>query len=185
MLVLCSSSRNMRCQTCARQGVIGGGGGVKTQLYSKKVMWFRANLIFWFKLPVWKWILTALSLKFASLTIVGLFSVFFQLYLCLYESHWPCHLDSPLLCCLCPHPFLSSHLSSSLLSLCPPSLLSFILSSFSSTPALSNSFYPHSEFYLCPHVSIHPSLLLCPCQTFSNPSTLPCSSMVHLLCPCP
>lgn len=34
-------------------------------------------------------------------------------------------------------------------------------------------------------MSIHPSLLLCPCQILSNPSTLACSSMVHLLHPCP
>lgn len=132
-----------------------------------------SNLIFLsFELPVWTWILTALRLAFISPTTVysqhsfsctHLFSDWFR-----EEPHWPCNRHSPRLCCLCPHHLLSSHLSSSLPSLCPTSLLSFISFSFSSTAALSGSFFPHSEFHLCPHMSIHPSLLLCPCQTLSN-----------------
>lgn len=53
-----------------------------------------------------------------------------------------------------------------LLFLCPSYSLFYI------TLALSNSFYPHSKFYLCLHMSIHPSLLLCPCQTLPPFSAL-------------
>lgn len=62
----------------------------------------------------------------------------------------------------------------SLLCLCSPLLLSFppFFFSFPSVPALFNSFFPHSKFYLSPHMSIHPFLLLCPCQTLSNPFLL-------------
>lgn len=53
---------------------------------------------------------------------------------------------------------------------------------FSSIPALLHSFRPHSKFYLCLHVSIHPFLLLCPCQTLP---ALPRSWTVQLLHRCP
>lgn len=165
-----------------------GGVRKKIQLHNKlnwisndQQMWFKSNLIFWFELPVWTWILTALRLKFPSNHRRG--------YSLLYElSFWitltlQFPFPSSLLSLSSPSPFYSPLLQPTLSVSFFCSVLHILL--FSSTPALSNSFYPHSKFYLCPLMSIHPSLLFCPCQTLSSPSTFSCSSMVHLLHPCP
>lgn len=67
MLVLCSSSHNMPCQTCAGHGLM----GKKIQLHNRRIEFNIVNklidlgliLIFWFELPVWIWTLPSLGFK--------------------------------------------------------------------------------------------------------------------------
>lgn len=127
--VPCSPSHNVQCQTSARQGVMGQAEK------ENSVAYFEQNFNQYDSCLIWFSDLSCLSEHESSLlsdsssllTTVGVF-------LCctnfLFGSHWPYSFHSPFLCCLCPHHLLSSHLSSSLLSLCPSSLLSFISSFF-------------------------------------------------------
>lgn len=100
----------------------------------------------------------------------------------LSESHWPCNLHLPLLCCLCPHHLLSRHLSSSLL--CESSFSCVLRNPFHLRPpmpsATLSTLIPNSTCVLaCLFVPLSSSALVKPFQT------LPFSSMVHLLHPCP
>lgn len=147
-------------------------------------MWFRSNQIFWFKLPEYE----SSLLSYSSPPLEPLhiyFSILSVVYTSSLKSHWPLNLYSPHLCCLCPHHLLSSHLSSSLLSVssfssvlhilffffhpCPLQLFlpsfwilpvsSHVYSSLSPPLPLSNSFKP-----------VHPCLLLYGSSPPSMPS---------------